>query len=54
MDFIDFNGDAGGIDYRIPRMSYIKNADFVFLENADRNRQSRKQYGVLPVSVWTL
>ena len=37
--------------YRVPRMSYIKNADFVHLQNVDRNLNSRKSYGVLRVHI---
>jgi hypothetical protein len=51
MDFIDFNGNPGNIDYRLPRMSYIKTEDFEYLEVVDRNNRSRKGYGVLPVSI---
>ena len=51
LDFVDFNGNAGDIDYRVPRMTYIKNADFVHLQNVDRNLNSRKSYGVLRVRI---
>ena len=51
MDFIDFNGNSGSIDYRLPRMAHIKNADFKHLIRVDRKITSRKAYGVLPVCI---
>jgi hypothetical protein len=50
MDFLDFGANAGQIDYSLPRMLHIKNDDFSFVHNSDRNMRSRKSYGVLPVS----
>ncbi|XP_051223437.1 uncharacterized protein [Lolium perenne] len=37
------------IDYSLPRMSFIRNEDFSYLVNSDRNITSRKSYGVLPI-----
>ena len=51
MDFIDFNGNSGSIDYRLPRMAHIKNADFKHLIRVDRKITSRKAYGFLPVCI---
>jgi hypothetical protein len=49
MDFLDFGANAGQIDYSIPRMSHIRNENFMLVHNADRNLLSRKSYGVHPV-----
>jgi hypothetical protein len=53
MDFIDFNGNAGPIDYRLPRIRYIKNEDFLHLQSLDLRLEKRK-YGLLPVSSFQL
>jgi hypothetical protein len=50
LDFVDFNGNPGNIDYRLPRMSFIKNEDFVHLERVDHDINTSTEYGVLPVS----
>jgi hypothetical protein len=47
---VDFNGNPGNIDYRLPRMSFIKNKDFLHLERVDRDINTSTEYGVLPVS----
>jgi hypothetical protein len=52
MDFLDFGANVGQIDYSLPRMSHIKNDDFAFVHNSDRNMLSRKSYGVLPVRLF--
>ncbi|CAM0946042.1 unnamed protein product [Alopecurus aequalis] len=53
LDFIDFAGHAAVIDYRLPRMCFIKNADFNLLATVDRNNQSHKSFGVLPQRIAT-
>jgi hypothetical protein len=51
LDFVDFNGNVGTIDYRLPRMRYIKNQDFLHLQRFDLRVEKRK-YGLLPVSIF--
>jgi hypothetical protein len=51
LDFVDFNGNVGTIDYRLPRMRYIKNQDFLHLQRFDLRVEKRK-YGRLPVSIF--
>jgi hypothetical protein len=53
MDFIDFNGNAGPIYCRLPRIRYIKNEDFLHLQSLDLRLEKRK-YGLLPVSSFQL
>jgi hypothetical protein len=53
MDFIDFNGNAGPIAYRLPRIRYIKNEDFLHLQSLDL-RLEKSKYGLLPVSSFQL
>jgi hypothetical protein len=50
MDFIDFNGLPVNIDYRTPRISHVKNQDFIQLERFDRKVNIVDGYGALPVS----
>jgi hypothetical protein len=54
MDFLDFEGNVGPHDYHLPRMSHIRNEDFLHVVKIDRNMNSEKSYGVLPVRVWLL
>jgi hypothetical protein len=53
LDFVDFNGNPGNIDFRLPRMSFIKNEDFLHLERVDRDINTSTEYGVLPVSYFS-
>lgn len=49
MDFLDFGANAEQINYSIPRMSHIRNDNFMLVHNADCNLLSRKSFGVLPL-----
>lgn len=49
LDFLNFNGYVVHIDYSLPRMSFIRNEDFVHVLNFDRDITSAKSYGVLPM-----
>ncbi|XP_037434103.1 uncharacterized protein LOC119301262 isoform X2 [Triticum dicoccoides] len=52
LDFVDFDvieNHQSTIDYSLPRISHIKNADFQYLALVDRNYESRKAFGVLPI-----
>ena len=54
LDFCVLNGHDGDIDYRVPRMLHVKNADFNLLERLDRKRSSRKSYGMLQVHIFSV
>ncbi|EMS65914.1 hypothetical protein TRIUR3_16670 [Triticum urartu] len=52
LDFVDFDvieNHQSTVDYSLPRISHIKNADFQYLALVDRNYESRKAFGVLPI-----
>lgn len=52
LDFIDFDANPNNqstVDYSLPRICHIKNEDFQYLALVDRNYQSRKSFGVLPL-----
>ena len=49
LDFVQFDGNPGNFDYSLPRMSFIRNEDFKYLERVDRDSTSSTEYGVLPV-----
>ena len=54
MDFVDFDfihNHQSTVDYSLPRISHVKSEDFMYLASVDRNYESRKNYGVLPVSI---
>jgi hypothetical protein len=50
LDFVDFTGYHAPINYGLPRICHVKNADFEHLMNFDRKKYSPKSWGVLPVS----
>ncbi|KAM3328979.1 hypothetical protein ACQJBY_026200 [Aegilops geniculata] len=52
LDFVDFDvieNHQSTVDYSLPRISHVKTEDFDYLELVDRNYESRKNYGVLPL-----
>ncbi|VAH93396.1 unnamed protein product [Triticum turgidum subsp. durum] len=49
IDFIDNHQST--VDYSLPRISHVKTEDFKYLALVDRNYESRKKIGVLPVSL---
>lgn len=52
LDFVDFDvieNHQSTVDYSLPRISHIKNDDFQYLALVDRNYESRKAFGVLPI-----
>lgn len=52
LDFVDFDAiplHQSTVDYSLPRISHIKNEDFQYLALVDRNYQSSKAFGVLPL-----
>ncbi|XP_048574104.1 uncharacterized protein LOC125554664 [Triticum urartu] len=51
LDFVDFDvieNHQSTVDYSLPRITHVKTEDFKYLALADRNYESRKNYGVLP------
>ena len=54
LNFVDFDfihNHQSTVDYSLPRISHVKTEDFKYLALVDRNYESRKNYGVLPVSI---
>uniref|UniRef100_A0A8R7QSY8 Ubiquitin-like protease family profile domain-containing protein n=1 Tax=Triticum urartu TaxID=4572 RepID=A0A8R7QSY8_TRIUA len=52
VDFVDFDfihNHQSTVDYSLPRISHVKSEDFKYLASVDRNYESRKNYGVLPL-----
>ncbi|XP_020155633.1 uncharacterized protein [Aegilops tauschii subsp. strangulata] len=52
LDFVDFDfieNHQSTVDYSLPRISHVKTEDFKYLAMVDRNYESRKNYGVLPL-----
>ncbi|XP_040243170.1 uncharacterized protein [Aegilops tauschii subsp. strangulata] len=52
LDFVDFDvidNHQSTVDYSLPRICHVKTEDFKYLALVDRNYESRKNYGVLPL-----
>ncbi|KAF7009737.1 hypothetical protein CFC21_024243 [Triticum aestivum] len=52
LDFVDFDfidNHQSTVDYSLPRICHVKTEDFKYLALVDRNYESRKFFGVLPL-----